>query len=353
MTGQILIVDDEEMIREMLTSALSREGYACHAAKDADEACRLLARNPAELALIDIIMPGRSGVQLLQELKQISPDTAVVMATGVDSIETAMFCVQMGAEDYIVKPFNINRILLSVKNSLEKRRLVLENRSYQTSLEEKVQQQTVQIRAALADLRLAYEHTLSALARALDARERETGCHSERVKGYALLLARAIGVEEPELSTLAKGALLHDIGKIGIPDSILLKPGKLTEAEWAEMKKHPGIGYNIITGIKSLEGAAKIVLAHQERYDGSGYPQGLKGEETPLGARIFALADTLDAMTSDRPYRKALPLTAVFEEVKRCSGSQFDPEIAKAFLAIPQARWAEIATSPQWATSTR
>lgn len=343
MCERILIVDDEKMIREMLISTLTDEGFACHEAGSAEEATFILDSLPIDLALVDIMMPGRSGVQLLNEIKETAPDTAVLMITALDNLETAMICLRLGADDYITKPFNIDRIVRDVHHALEKRRLQLENRAYQIDLERKVDEQTVQIRQNLIDLRDAYEYTLTSLVRALDAREREVGAHSERVSAYTRLLGTALGVGETCLSTITKGALLHDIGKIGISDNILLKPAKLTEEEWGEMKKHPQLGYDILGGVEKLKEAAEIVLTHQERYDGKGYPQGLAGERIPLGSRIFALVDTLDAMTSDRPYRKALPFSSVVEEVARCGGSQFDPVIVRAFLAIPRERWEAIA----------
>ena len=343
MSAHLLIVDDEAMIRNMQATNLGRQGYLCHQAANADEASLILARQSIDLALIDINMPGRSGVQLLQELKKTSPDTAALMVSAVDDLDTAMFCLKLGADDYILKPFSIERMELSVHNALEKRRLVLENRVYQRDLEAKVLNQTEQIRTTLANLHCAYEDTLTALARALDAREKEVGAHSERVSNYTLYLARAMGVAEPLLSDMAKGALLHDIGKIGISDNILLKPARLDEAEWAEMRRHPQLGFEIIAGVKFLKGAAQLVLTHHERYDGGGYPQGLVGEAIPLGARIFALADTLDAMTSDRPYRLALPFEMVLAEVDKHCGTQFDPEVAKVFLATPRRVWEDLA----------
>lgn len=200
----------------------------------------------------------------------------------------------------------------------------------------------MEIKRQAQELRESYETTLFALVAALDAREHEVQAHSQRVSMYTVTLAREIGIEGEELDDIRRGALLHDIGKIGISDSILLKPGKLTEEEWKEMKKHPYIGYKILEGIKFLEGAAEIVYAHHERFDGTGYPRGLKGEEIPIGARLFAVSDILDAMTSDRPYRKALPFDAARDEIVRCSGTQFDPEVVGVFLKIPKDRWLTI-----------
>jgi cyclic di-GMP phosphodiesterase len=337
--NRLLIVDDEEMIRNLLSSSLSREGYRCVQTGSYEEAISSLQTTAFDLALLDIMMPGLSGVDLLKEMKTSYPDTAVLMVTAQTDMDTAMDCIHRGADDYIIKPFSIERIVLTVKNSLEKRRLQLENREYQANLERKVHEQTWQIKEAMEEINLSYEHTLTALVRALDAREKEIGSHSERVMNYTLLLAKAAGVAEPELSVIAKGSLLHDIGKIGVADNILLKPGKLAPHEWIDMRKHPQIGYDILSGIKFLEGAADFILCHHERYDGTGYPNSLKGREIPICARVFTLADTLDAMTSDRPYRKALTFKTVIEEIDRCSGSQFDPAVVKAFKEIPQTAW--------------
>lgn len=342
MIATILTVDDEEMIRDLMVTALSREGYRCFQAGRAEEARSVLQNNRIDLAILDIMMPGISGVDFLKELKELSPETVVLMVTAISDTETAMKCIHLGAYDYILKPFDIDRVLLTIRNSLEKHRLLAENREYQANLEKKVEEQTRQIRAAMEDLNHAYNHTLTALVRALDAREKETGSHSERVMGYTLLLGETMGIPGNDLSIMARGALLHDIGKIGISDNILLKPARLDNGEWGEMMRHPQLGYDILSGIKFLRGPAEMVLAHHERFDGSGYPKGLSRHDIPLGARIFSLVDTLDAMTSDRPYRKALPFDAVISEVKHCKGSQFDPEIVDIFLSIPRERWEDV-----------
>lgn len=339
MKGTLLILDDEFMIRELLCSALEREGYTCFSAGTAEEAVNIISANAIDLLLLDIMMPGMSGVELLPRLKTSRPDTAIIMVTAVNDVDTALSCIKMGADDYIIKPFGLDRILITVGNSLEKRRLKIENRDYQYNLEKKVQEQTLQINMTMEQLHRSYDYTLCALVRALDAREKELGCHSERVMNYTLLLAQECGVEESEMPVIAKGTLLHDIGKIGISDNILLKGSELDSQEWMEMKKHPVVGYNILSGISSLKAASDFVLAHHERFDGSGYPYGLKGGSIPLSARIFSFTDTLDAMTSDRPYRKALPFEAVIEEIRTCSGTQFDPDIATKFLGISKKTW--------------
>ncbi len=343
MSKHILIVDDEEMIRELLSSALEMEAYECHTASNVDEALTLLGTIPVDLVISDIMMRGRSGVDLLRELKLIDKDIAVLMITGLSDMNTALECVHLGADDYITKPFGINRVILTVKNLMERRSLTLEKKQYQASLEFKVQEQTAQIRNTMNELSHAYDSTLTALVKALDAREKEVGSHSERVMNYAVLLGEKMGVAGKELQELAKGALLHDIGKIGISDNILLKPGPLDEREWLEMRRHPEVGYAILSEIDFLKGPADMILSHHERFDGSGYPKRLKGDQIPLSSRIFTLVDTLDAMTSDRPYRNALPFARMTAEIITCKGSQFDPEITDLFTSIPRQLWEECA----------
>jgi putative nucleotidyltransferase with HDIG domain len=341
--ANVLIADDEEMIRELIDITLTREGFNCYQAASAEEGLAIIRTRQLDIALLDIMMPGRSGIELLQDIKQSSPDTTVLMITAMNDMDTALSCIHYGADDYLTKPFNLDRVLLTVKNSLDKRRLVLENREYQADLEQKVREQTEEIRKALGAVNLAYEHTLLALVRALDAREKEVGSHSERVMAYACLLAQAAGIDEEQRIVLGKGALLHDIGKIGISDNILLKPGKLDQAEWKIMRQHPAVGCEILSGINYFQAAAELVLSHHECYDGTGYPNRLSGEKIPMSARIFSLVDTLDAMTSDRPYRSSLSFQAVRDEVLRCSGRQFDPGLVEIFLTLPKESWEQAA----------
>lgn len=343
MKEHILIVDDEEMIRDLLSSALAQEGYRCYQASNVDEAFVLLGEQPVDLVISDIMMPGRSGVELLRDLKNVNPDIAVLMITGLSDMNTAMECVHLGADDYITKPFGINRVVLTVKNLIERRCLAIEKKNYQVSLEFKVMEQTAQIRKTMDDLSTAYDNTLTALVKALDAREKEVGSHSERVMNFAAFLGGKLGMDGRELQELSKGALLHDIGKIGISDNILLKPGKLDDGEWIEMRKHPQVGNAILSEIDFLKTPAEIILTHHERFDGSGYPKQLKGEQIPIGSRIFAVVDTLDAMTSDRPYRRALPFSVAEAEIIKYRGTQFDPAIADLFLSIPRKHWEECA----------
>jgi putative nucleotidyltransferase with HDIG domain len=346
---QILIVDDDPAVRDVLHEGLQDSGYACTIARDGVEALEMFRGGEFQLVISDIDMPQMDGVRLLQEIKKLRPDTEIVMLTGVMDVETAIQSMRLGASDYLTKPFNLAEVRITLERALEKQRLVRENRAYQRDLEQRVQERTTELRRKnreieelFSRLNSSYQMTLESLATALDTRDSETLGHSLRVAAYTVAVARRMGLVEPQLTDIYRGALLHDVGKIGIPDAILRKPGKLTPEEWVEMRKHPEIGYRILHGIRFLEEARLIVLSHQERYDGQGYPRGLRGEQIPLGARIFAVVDTLDAMTSDRCYRKALSYAAAREEITRYRGIQFDPGVVGVFLQIPESEWEAI-----------
>jgi response regulator RpfG family c-di-GMP phosphodiesterase len=288
------------------------------------------------------MMPGMSGMELLRLAKKQDPETAFIMITGFMDLNTAIDSLRTGAFDFITKPFELSSIQRAVNRALERRRLLIENRYYQEELERKVHERTFALNNALHDVEESYKITLEALVAALDAREHETQAHSLRVREYTLTLSGALGLNPEEIVHIGRGALLHDVGKIGVRDSILLKPGKLSQSEWTEMRMHPQIGYEILKNIEFLSSAAMIVLCHQERWDGKGYPNGLRGPDIPLGARIFAVVDTLDAMTSDRPYRKALSFESAREEIRACAGTQFDPRVADVFLGLPPDSWVAI-----------
>jgi len=336
-TGRILIVDDEPSIGRLLTDKLTHEGFDCEGCTCADEALALLDRQPFDAVISDLRMPGRSGLDLLKIARQTHPHMAFLMATGVDDIRVGIQAMKEGADDYLVKPFHPEAVLTSLNRALEVKLLERELESYRRHLEEMVEHRTKQLQAASRRIEQTYDDTLEALAAALDLRDNETAGHTRRVTRYCLEIARAIECSADQLKTIARGAYLHDIGKIGIPDAILRKPYKLTDAERAVMETHVRIGYELVCRIVFLASAAEVVLTHHERFDGTGYPQGLMENEIPLGARIFAVADTLDAMTTDRPYRRALPLSTAREEIIRESGRQFDPRVVKAFLTIQDA----------------
>jgi putative nucleotidyltransferase with HDIG domain len=335
----ILVVDDEEAIREVVSTMLEAKGYRCVAVSNGRAAQDQIKRETPDLVLSDMIMPEMDGIKLLEWVRDYDPEVPVIMVTAIHDISTALEAIRRGAYDYILKPFEKDQLFLGVGRALQHRRLVLENRNYQRNLQQQVEEQTAQLSAAFAQLEQSYDDTLEALGSALDLKDAETEGHCQRVTAFTISIAKCIPVPGPYLAVLARAAFLHDIGKMAIPDSILRKPGPLTDQEKQVMRKHCQIGYDMLTRIPFLRDAAEIVLAHQEFFDGSGYPRGLKGEQIPLGARIFTVADTLDAMISDRPYRKALPISYARDEIKRCSGTQFDPKIVEVFLSIPDEHW--------------
>lgn len=346
---RILVVDDELSVREILAEGLEAFGFETEMAADADEAMAILEKERFHLLLTDIDMPGRTGIDLMGDAKKLFPDLDVIMVTGVVDAKTAIRAIREGAADYLTKPFNLEEVQIVVDRTFEKRRLIAENRSYQEHLEDLVELRTAEvvekhgeIERLYGELQDSYESSLQALVTALDFRDNETQGHSYRVVQYAVMVAKVMGIGEPDLTWIRRGAILHDVGKIGIPDAILKKPGKLDPEEWEVMKRHPEMGYRMLEHIRFLEPALDIVLSHQERFDGSGYPRGLKGEEIPQGARVFAVVDTFDAMTSDRPYRKALSIDDACNEIKEWSGRQFDPAVAEAFLSLPADSWREV-----------
>jgi putative two-component system response regulator len=328
MTGKregILIVDDEEAIRRILNQKLSREGYRCHEAGNSSQAVDELRNNAIDLVILDIKMPGKSGAELLPEIRTSYPDTAVVMATAITDTSTAIQCMKQGAYDYITKPFNLDEVILGVDRALEKRRLELENRDYQQHLEQKVEEQAKKIRASFLS-------AITALAYALEAKDKYTSGHSQRVAETSVAIAKELGMPQDSIDKIRLAGLVHDIGKIGVRESVLNKPCRLTDEEFNHIKSHCEIGEHILTPIVEDEEILKAVRHHHERYDGRGYPDGLSGEQIPLGARILAVADTYDAMTSERPYREAMSAEVTYTEIERGKGTQFDPEVVDAFL---------------------
>jgi putative nucleotidyltransferase with HDIG domain len=289
-------------------------------------------------------MAEMDGIALLEHAKERYPDLPIVMVTALNDISVALQALRNGAYDYLLKPFEREQLLATVRRALEHRRLKRENDAYRTNLEALVAARTQQWKTALSNLEKSYDITLEVLGDALDLKDAETEHHSKRVTAFTIAIARKMGLPKDEINVIARGAFLHDIGKLAIPDGILRKPGKLTDEEMAIMREHCYHGYKIISRIPFLAEAAEIVYAHQERYDGLGYPRGLKGEEIPLGARIFAIADTLDAMRSDRVYRKAQSMQAVRKEIELWSGRQFDPAIVKIFLEMPDDIWEDLRT---------
>ena len=334
--GRILIADDEQGMRRLLSDGLGLEGFDCSDASGAREALELLATQRFDAVISDLRMPETSGLELLEVVHEKHPGVAFLMATAVNDTRVGVMAMKAVADDYLVKPFELDEVFTALDRAIKRKRLESEVEGYRQRLEGMVEQRTRQLQVAIKRVEQAYDETLEALSSVLDLRDSKTAGHSRRVTGYCLEIAQAMGCNAEQLKSISRGVFLHDIGKFGVPDAILRKPAKLTEEERAIMETHVRLGYDLVCRITFLANSAELVLTHHERYDGTGYPQGLRGDEIPLSARIFAVADTLDAMTSDRPYRRALPYSAAREEIIRESGRQFDPKVVKTFLTIPE-----------------
>lgn len=341
--ARILAVDDEPAACKLLSLVLAPPAFHCTAASSGEEALEALHRDHFDAVISDLHMPGISGMELLAEVRHLHPHLPFLVTTGVDDTEVAVQAMRCGADDYLIKPLRDSAVLASLESALHKRELERQIENYRQHLEEMVEERTAQLQGALEQVEHSYEDTLQALGAAIDLRDHETGGHSQRVCRYSLEIARAMGWPDKQLKSLARAAYLHDIGKLGIPDGILLKPGPLTETERKFMHQHVQIGFEVVKDIPFLADAAEIILMHHERYDGGGYPRGLKGKEILLGAQIFAVADTLDAITSDRPYHRASSFESARETIRRGAGSQFDPQVVDAFLKIPENIWPTIA----------
>ncbi|HLI62173.1 MAG TPA: HD domain-containing phosphohydrolase [Terriglobales bacterium] len=351
---RILVVDDETPMRDVMCSILTQAGYDCYPVASGREAMAALRSGEnISIVLSDLIMEGVDGLTLLAQMKEEHPEIPVVMVTAVHDLSVALAAIRNGAYDYLLKPFEKEQLLAMVRRALETRRLQRENLEYQTKLESLVAARTEMLRKALADLERSYDITLEALGDALDLKDAETEGHSRRVTAFTIAIARAMELPQDKVRVIARGAFLHDVGKMAIPDAILRKPGRLSLEEQAIMQEHAFLGYHMLRKIPFLQEAADIVYCHQERYDGSGYPRGLKGDQIPLGARIFAVADTFDAMTSDRPYRAAQSISSGRREIERNSGKQFDPEVVKVFLGIPEHIWTDLRTEIESQTAQR
>jgi putative nucleotidyltransferase with HDIG domain len=324
---RLLVVDDDDLVRDTFCSVLEDEGYDVESTGSAKEAFKLLQNHIYDILLCDVYLKEENGLDLLQQSRETFPEMPVILITAYSSSELARNAIHLGASDFVTKPCTNTELPIVIE-----RNLIRHACDRKTTLQNRIA------------LHTSNENVLTALLMALNTRDTETQGHSERVTAYTMEMAEIMSLPPEELYHIERGALLHDIGKIGIPDRILLKPGKLTPEEWVEMKKHPEMGYEMCRKIESLQDAAQIVLHHHETWDGLGYPFGLKCEEIPLGARIFAIADCLDAMTSDRPYRAALPFSTARAEIHRFSGKQFDPAIVEVFLSIPEERWRTIRT---------
>jgi putative two-component system response regulator len=337
----ILVVDDEAPIRRLLTRALENEGFVCLPASSAAEAKLLLQETTFALVLSDVNMPGESGIDLVKHMVVAYPDTAVVMCTVLDDPNIANLVLEIGAYGYVAKPFDANEVLIAVVNALRRRALVMENTGHRLRLEEMVEARTQSLQSAVSDLehaeaeiRLSRDETIQRLSAAAEYRDFDTARHVKRMSLYCAFLAEKLGADPERCETIRLASAMHDVGKIGIPDHILLKKGSLSADEWRIMKSHTEIGYHILSNSHSdvMNEAATIALTHHERIDGSGYPRGLVEDEIPLLGRIAAVADVFDALTSHRVYRKDLSLGEALETMREGRGAQFDPIVLDPFL---------------------
>jgi putative two-component system response regulator len=338
---RILIVDDEDQIRTLLARLLSPHGYDCLTAESAAAARRLLKETEVALVLSDVNMPGESGIDFTREVLAQYPDTAVVMVTGMDDRRYADIAIELGAYGYVLKPFKPNELIINVGNALRRRTLEIENRSHRERLEQTVLDRTAALRDTIArlessesELRRLREETIRRLSWAAEFRNQETGEHIVRMSLYCALLGRLAGLETDGAELIRIASPMHDVGKIGIPDRILLKPGRLTEDERRVMEAHTEMGHRILagSGVELLDLAAKMALTHHERIDGTGYPAGAAGEEIPIEGRICAIADVFDALTSDRVYRQAFQPDEARAMMLEGRGTQFDTELLDLFF---------------------
>jgi response regulator RpfG family c-di-GMP phosphodiesterase len=336
--NRILIVDDEPEIRKLLSDFFC-DSYECLQADSAESALAEIKRRNFAVVISDVCLPGMTGLEMIPQIAAQSPETRVIVISGQQTVEDAINALRAGAFDYILKPFDLLQVEAAVRRAAEHFELKVIKRRYDLHLEELVAERTAELDLALDEVENSYRSTLKALVQALETRDFETHGHSERVVTFSLRLAYELDLDAEQMRSLEFGAMLHDIGKIGVPDAVLRKPAALNDAEWAKMRLHPLHGQQILRGIPFLKGAIKLVGQHHEKWDGTGYPLGLKGEEIDLNARIFAVVDAFDAIVSDRVYRAGRSYEEALAEIERCSGKQFDPEIVAAFRRVPREDW--------------
>jgi Response regulator containing a CheY-like receiver domain and an HD-GYP domain len=326
-----LIVDDEPRLRQVMVHLMRGEGFQCVEAGNGLEALEQLEKYPVTLILSDLRMPKMDGLELLKEVRTGFPDIAVVMITAVADVEIAVNCLALGAADYVIKPYQLEDVRARVAQAMEKRRLILENRAYREGLEERVAEQA----RRLEELFLA---SVQSLAEALELKDPYTRGHSVRVSFYSSVVAKTMGITGEELRQIELGGHVHDIGKIGVRESVLNKADRLTDEEYQHIMTHPVLGWRILAPLLGdTPGALNIVRSHHERFDGKGVPDGLEGTEIPIEARIVCAADALDAMTSDRPYRASeMSLDMAIDELRRCAESQFDPNVVDALMTAAE-----------------
>lgn len=343
---QIMIIDDEEPIRRILGRLLIINDGTCQLAANAAEARTLLRGQNFDLILCDVKMPGESGIDFLRYLLSEYPETAAIMITAVDDPEVAETALEIGAYGYIIKPFNANELLINVSNALRRRKLEIENRRHRENLEKLVLERTDMLKNTLNDLQKTMYGIIEAMGLTVEIRDPYIAGHQRRVAEIARAIAIEMGLSERQVEGVRIAGLIHDIGKITIPDEILSKPGKITEHEFGIIKSHPKVGYDILRKINFPWPISQIVYQHHERMDGTGYPQGLSGELILLEARIMAVADVVEAMSSHRPHRQALGIDIALEEISKNREVLYDPEVVDACLRLFKEKGFEFRQSP-------
>ena len=332
-SARLLVVDDEPEIVAFIRELLVARGYDVLGLSDSREVATQFEGFRPDACIFDFRMPHRTGSDLLDIVKQKDPRVEVIFLTAQDEASLAVDLMKRGATDYLLKPVELNQLLLSIGRALEHRRLMVENEEYRLHLERLVMEKTKALNEALTSLNHVHSGTLHALSQALDFRDQSTSGHSRRVADLTAGAAHSMGIRDSALVQIEHGALLHDIGKLKIPDSILWKPAKLNEDEWVTMRRHPEYGYEFLSSVEFLKGAAEIVYSHHEKFDGTGYPRRLRGQQIPFGARVFMIVDTVDAMIYKRPYNQPVSFKEAAAEVRRCTGTQFDPSVVEPTLA--------------------
>ena len=351
MAGRILLLSRDRKTAKTVGRSLELHDFAVQAVDSPGAALEAFAAIPsADLLLVDAVGDGARLAGWMDSLVDGLPGArgggsgqiVILLLVEADDVPLALEAIEQGAYDYLAMPCSDEQLLVAVRRAVDYKRLRMQNDLFRHHLEQLIAARTNMLEQTMRQLEVSYDVTLEALGNALDLKDAETEGHCKRVTAYTLALGRAMGLTEPQLRVVGRGAFLHDIGKMAIPDSILRKPGKLTAEETEVMRTHSELGYRMVRKIPYLREASEIVYAHQEYFDGTGYPRGLRGEQIHIGARIFALADTLDAITSTRPYRKAAPISTARKEVLRCAGTQFDPAIVDVFVATPDAIWQDL-----------
>jgi putative nucleotidyltransferase with HDIG domain len=326
----VLVVDDDMSLRPMLAAWVNRFGFCATEADSAEAALAQLAHTPSDIAVCDVNMPGRDGVWLASQIRERYPSTAVIMATSVDDSDIAVSTLRNDVVDYLLKPFDSMRLREALLLGLDWHRAAVGDGDLHHALQDRLRSRRASVAASLAEAQTSPQNAVDSLIAMLQLHEKDGRGHATRVARLAVALADELGVDNAAIEELEHAAMLHDVGKIDMPAEILCKPAPLNEAEWAVMRTHPQVGYDLVRKLPHLDGAAEIVLAHHEAFDGSGYPHGLKGSDIPYAARILTIADSYDSMTHPHTQRPAMPASLAVREIERCSGSQFDPDAAAA-----------------------